>query len=171
MSFLSAYFDSTRVQTPLETSSGPATIRIAQSEHAYCTDKTSCSARPPPSCTRAKLASPRAFCAVLRNFAATFQRSLRNFRSRPIADRLGQMRASGSPEVLGAPPAARKRSNRALTRQPRVGGTSEDATASLPAACGRPVTDKNLQNPRFASRSKVYNSRKPKVELLEAAAI
>jgi len=57
----------------------------------------------------------------------------------PIAS---NRRAPAAPEVLGAPPAARARSTRAFGEATAGMGTPKDATASLPAACGRPVTDK-----------------------------
>jgi hypothetical protein len=70
--------------------------------------------------------------------AATFQLSLVSHL--PMA--LNRC-APAAPEVLGAPPAARARSKRAFGEATAVRGAPKDATASLPAACGRPVTDKN----------------------------
>jgi hypothetical protein len=86
------------------------------------------------------LASPRAFRTVFEKLATTFQQSLVSHL--PIAS---NRCAPAAPEVLGAEPAARARSNRAFCEATAGWGTPKDATASLPAACGRPVTDKNPQ--------------------------
>ena len=68
--------------------------------------------------------------------AATFQLSLVS--QLPIAS---NRCAPAAPGVLGAPPVARARSNRAFGEATAGRGCPKDATASLPAACGRPVTD------------------------------
>jgi len=61
----------------------------------------------------------------------------------------------------GAPPAAHTRNTFAFHQATPGRGTPKDAAALPPAARGRPVTDENPQNPRFASKSTVYNSRNP----------
>ena len=60
----------------------------------------------------------------------------------------------------GAPTASHTRNNYVVHEATPGRGTTKDAVALPPAACGRPVTNENHQNPRFASKSTVYNSRK-----------
>ena len=63
-----------------------------------------------------------------------------------------------TPEMHGAPPASLT-SNSSTVHGATLGrGTPKDAAALPPAARGRPVTNENPQNPRFASKSTVANS-------------
>jgi len=81
----------------------------------------------------------------------------------PFGDRPRSDGRHAAPEMHGAQPASHTRNKFAVHGATPGRGTPKDAAALPPAARGRPVRTKNPQNPRFASKSVVYNSRKSKV--------
>ena len=160
---LPVHFDSARVPPPRETSSGAAATQTAQSEHANTAtivptkEPASRPDRHPP--VRVRSLRPPVhyapFCSTCRVFLA--------FARVPFGNRPRSEACHAAPQMHGAPPASHTRNTFAFHVATPGRGTPKDAAALPPAARGRPVTNENPQNPRFAAKSTVYNSRKSKV--------
>jgi hypothetical protein len=125
--------------------------------------RTSVSDRPPPSYARAQLASPRAFCAILWHFIASFKLS----RVSHLAIGPGMTRATRHRRFSARRPPP-THGILAITRQPRVGEPPKTRRRCRLPPADAPSETKNNRNSRFVSGSLVYNSRKSKVGHLGA---